>query len=151
MLLVAREVLYSPELISLILSHLRDHRALGRAALVSQRWYLEASRYRWAVRQQLRGLEHHVPAAHQKLIASFIRHLDLGLINQLWEGSTSSMPTIVGLQTAILNTKVFHHQNGAQCLQRCWLALCVNCASKHLPTRTSALWRQRFVGFALYV
>jgi hypothetical protein len=118
MLIVAREVLYSPELISLILSRLRNHRALGRAALVCQRWYFEASRYRWSVRRQLSGLEHHVPAGHQKLIASFIRHLDFSLIDQIWEGWLSSMPTLVGLQTAILNTKVLNHQTGAQCLQK---------------------------------
>jgi hypothetical protein len=129
MLIVAREVLYSPELMGQIFSHLRESRALQRASLVCQRWYLEASRFLWAVRRQLSGLEHHIPAAHQKLIASFIRHLDLSLINQLWEGSPLSMPTLVGLQIAILNTKVIQHQSGAQCLQKmlvgCLRELCI--------------------------
>jgi hypothetical protein len=145
MLIVAPEVLYSPELIGQIFSHLRHLRGSGElksAVLVCQRWYLEASRFQWAVRRRLSGLE---------LVASFIRHLDLILIDQPWEGSPASMPTLAGLQTAILNTKVLHHQSGAQCLQRCWLALCVKCVSMHLPTTTSALWSQTFVGFALYV
>jgi hypothetical protein len=118
MLVVAQQVLQSPELTGQIFSHLRDSRALQRAGLACQLWYLKASRFLWAVRRQLFGLEHQIPAVYQKAIASFIRHLDLSLIDQLWEGSPSSMPALVGLQTAILNTKALHHQSGVQCLQK---------------------------------
>jgi hypothetical protein len=118
MLVVAQQVLQSPELTGQIFSHLRDSRALQRAGLACQRWYLEASRFLWAVRRQLFGLEHQIPAVYQKAIASSIRHLDLSLIDQLWEGSPSFMPVLVGLQTAILDTKALHHQCGAQCLQK---------------------------------
>lgn len=80
MLPVARQIFSSPELVSLILSHIDNERELARLALVAKSWSWEAARHPWEACTQLLHLEHKVRSTRHERVASLICHLRLNLV-----------------------------------------------------------------------